>query len=223
MKKRGLIYAGVIAAGMLTAFIFLAPQPAGLCVGDPDPVFPIFPTAIENITHISPPIMRVGSGVKSHSYINVKKPSAVYAPADATLIGGAKYTEGYVDATKIQYTFLLQAGCDVSYYVDHLINPPARIAALFPDPPTTHTHSNDRFNLEIKAGQLLGYNWSGQFDFGVLNRSKEPPLKDFDEYRHSEKAYADCPLNYFENKEKLMSLVSYQNMGDLTVIDNLCD
>jgi hypothetical protein len=196
------------------------------CQNNPNPVFSIFPTDIENITQIAPPIMQVDSGVKSHSYVNVNKSTPVYAPLDSKLITGAKYTESFINPEQIQYTFLFEASCEVSYYYDHLINPPAHIAKLFPGPAAHETSSSARFNsVEVKAGDIIGYSWSGQFDFGVLNNSKEPPLKNFAEYRHSEKAYADCPIAYYNDamKQSLFALAGHENMSDVTIINNLCE
>jgi hypothetical protein len=196
------------------------------CVNNENPLFSAYPTDIDNITQIAPPIMQVGTGVKSHSYVNVSKNSAVYAPVDSKLVTGAKYTESFLDPDQIQYTFLFEVSCEVSYYYDHLINPPEKIANLFPGPPGHDTSSEARFDsVEVKAGEVIGYSWSGQFDFGVLNNSKEPPLKDFSEYKGSEKAYADCPINYFsgEMKSALARVMNYGNMSDLRVINNLCN
>ncbi len=228
MKKRILLSVTFTILGIVAIVYALAGQRMHTlnCVSNPDPIFDVFPTGIAKITQIAPPIMKVGTGVKSHSYINVNGPTPVYAPADSLLITGAKYTESFIDPNQIQYTLFLQVSCEVSYYVDHLINPPNHIAELFPGPAKHDTTSDVRFQgVEIKAGELLGYSWSGQFDFGVLNTYKTTTLENFPEYRHSEKAYADCPLNYYDEKTKkvLLGLTGHRNMSDVTVIDNLCD
>lgn len=169
--------------------------------------------------------MKVGSGIKSHSYIETSQPSPVYAPVDSVLVTGAKYSEGYVDPEKVQYTLFFNVSCEISYYYDHLINPPNKIAEKFPGDPQFDTRSDEIFSVEVKAGELVGYSWSRQFDFGVLDNTTDPALADFDEYKHSEKAYAVCPLKFFseELKKDLFSRVGYFDADDLTVIQNLCD
>ena len=230
MSKKYLIVVMIFIVVIGAVFLYKSKMDTRLyskdCTNDVMPVFSYYPTDIENIRQIAPPIMRVGTGVKSHSYINVNESSPVYAPVDGKLITGAKYKESFVDPDKVQYTFLFEVSCEVSYYYDHIVNPPEKIASLFVEPASNETTSNVRFDsVDIKAGEVIGYSWSGQFDFGVLNNSKEPPLKDFSDYKYSEKAYADCPLNYYsgEMKERLNVLVGYDNMSDLTVIDNLCE
>lgn len=195
------------------------------CVDDLRPVFTHFPTDLANIMLISPPIMQVDSGVKSHSYIETTGPSPVYAPVDSTLITGAKYSEDYVDASKVQYTLFFDVGCGVSYYYDHLINASDKIAKEFPDGPQEHTRSSDLFSVEVKAGEIVGYSWAHQFDFGVLDSTTEPALAEFREYKNSEKAYAVCPMKFYseELRQKLLNKVGYYDASDLVVIDNLCD
>lgn len=225
MRKALLILIVILA---LVASLVVINRPrfhTASCTNNPQPIFEVAPTNLKNITQITPPAFQVGSGVKSHSYINVDKPTPVYAPSDSVLITGAKYTESYIDPNQVQYTLLFEVSCEVSYYYDHLINPPEKIAELFPNPPTKTTHSTNHFKpIEIKAGEVLGYSWSGQFDFGVLNNSKEPILKDFPEYKNSEKAYPDCIFSYYRGKlqEEFYQLSSYDNMNDLKVIEDLC-
>lgn len=225
--KYFLVILVIVSSGAFISFNFERPSlHSGECISNKSPIFSEYPTEIEKIRQISPPIMQVGSGIKSHSYINLAEQAAVYAPVDSKLITGAKYSESFIDPSQVQYTFLFEVSCEVSYYYDHLVDPPEHIAKLFPDPASEDTSSNIRFDsVEVKAGDIIGYSWSGQFDFGVLNNSKEAPLKDFDEYKHSEKAYADCPLNYYSEvmKETLAELIFHGNMSDLVVIDNLCD
>lgn len=196
------------------------------CDKNTNPVFSNAPTEIENIKLISPPIMKVSSGIKSHSYIETFKPSPVYAPVDSVLVNGAKYHESYVDPSKLQYSLFFSATCNVSYYYDHLIDVSDKIAEQFTDEPLMDdTRSTQTEAVEVKAGELIGYSWSRQFDFGVLDNTTEPALKDFEEYKHSEKAYAVCPLKFFEEglKAKLFEKVGYFDSTNLTVIDNLCD
>ncbi len=199
------------------------------CESNPNPVFTHYPTDMTKVQLLNPPLMRVSSGLKGHSYINVTERVPVYAPADALLVEGAKYREnlggrGHLD----QYILNFVMSCEVFYFFDHLINPPEKIAKAFAGPASNTTHSKKIEPIEIKAGEFLGYS-SGKgwhnFDFGVVNMSQETSLAGDPMYNQSEKyAHADCPYKYFtpDKREVLLKLTGYDDVADLEIIDNLC-
>ena len=200
---------------------------SGGCEENINPTFERFPVDLEVVESVSPPIMQIADSPKSHSYINVTETGPVYAPVDGVLVGGAKYEENFLpNAPAEQYTLLFSVTCEVSYYFDHLVNPPECIAALFPGEAQGHTSSNAKFSLPIKAGEIVGYSWHGQFDFGVLNAGKPPTMANFPGFEMSEKAYADCPFDYFEEdiQNFIKPISHYNNLGnDLVYTDNLCE
>ena len=200
------------------------------CVSDPDPVFTHYPTDMTKVVQLMSPLMRVASGVKGHSYIEVTEQVPVYAPADATLVEGVKYREDLGGRGDIdQYTFSFMVSCEVYYFFDHVIDPPAHIAQAFSGPASTDTRSSRIDPVIIKAGDLLGYSaGTGQhnWDFGVVNTTTQTVLADDPQYNHSDKfRHADCPYRYFDTakKMKLFSLLGYSDAADLKVIDNVCE
>ncbi len=199
------------------------------CESEPTPRFTHFVTDLEDVTNITPPLMRVSGDVKTHSYLNVEKRVAIYAPVDATLVSGAKYQ----DDNRVgldQYSLNFDVSCEVYFYFDHLIDPIAEIAKEFPDPAKyNNTRSDGIGPIEIKAGQLLGYspeNGPHNWDFGVINKTATTVLANDPEFNHSEKyGHAVCPYAYFseEIQAQVKPLYSYENHSDLQIIDNLCD
>jgi hypothetical protein len=200
------------------------------CISNPNPVFTHYPTDIDKVRLLMPPLMTVASGMKGHSYIDVTERVPVYAPADATLVEGTKYREDLGGRGEWdQYTFSLVVSCEVFYFFDHVIDPPEKIANAFAGEAAATTHSISIDPIEIKGGEFLGYSaGTGQhnFDFGVINMSQETILAGDSQYNHSEKyRNADCPYKYFDQEKRkvLFDLIGYSNASDLTVIDNLCE
>lgn len=200
------------------------------CISNPNPIFTHFPTDMTKVTQISPPIMKVASGVKGHSYINVTERVPIYAPVDATLTSGTKYRENLGGRGDLdQYTLRFDVSCEVWYFFDHLIEPIDKIAVEFPGAAKHDTRSDRISPVEIKGGEFLGYS-SGtgehNWDFGVINMTKTTSLKNDPKYMRSEKFdNADCPYSYYEDpmRQELFDLLGYGNASDLTVIDNLCE
>ncbi|MCE7936327.1 hypothetical protein DYH10_00830 [Candidatus Saccharibacteria bacterium CPR2] len=196
-------------------------------------------TDLSNVTLIQNPIRIIGgSNIKTHSYIEVSKKSPVYAPMDATLSGGANYMEtmGPQPVTKVQYILSFNDGCDVNFWLDHIVDVPEKIKEAFPAEPQNGTQSVEVKKLDLKAGELVGYsNQEGQarFDFGAINlkgpetslttnpRFKDDPIvKTSDKYR-----YATCPYNlYSSDKQKVyQALYDSNSDGDQEIIDDICE
>lgn len=196
-------------------------------------------TNISNINVIQTPIRLIGgNNIKTHSFVGVAKRSPIYSPMDATLNAGANYREtmGFSSVTKIQYLLTFNEGCDVSFWLDHVVDVPEKIKAAFPAEPRNDTKAVKVKNIEIKAGELVGYsNQEGpaRFDFGAINlkgpetslttnpRFKDNPIvKTSNKYR-----YATCPYNLYDSaKQKVyQSLYSSIPDGDQEIIDNICD
>lgn len=195
-------------------------------------------TDLSSVNLIQNPIRIVGgSNIKTHSYIEVSKKSPVYAPMDAKLNGGANYYEtmGPQPVTAVQYILSFNNGCDVNFWLDHLIDVPDKIKDAFPAEASDSTQDVDVKEIDIKAGELVGYsNQTGRarFDFGVIDlkgpetslttnpRFKDDPIvKTSDKYR-----YATCPYNlYSPDKQKAyQALYDSSADGDQELIDDIC-
>lgn len=199
------------------------------CVSNSSPQFSHYPTDIENIIQFSPPVMELGGSVKAHGYTEVSGKKPVYAPTDSTLFAGAKYEASHPDLENDQYLLHFRVSCEVFYYYDHLIDPVEKIAKFFPEEPQNHSRTKNIGLVEFEAGELVGYSrdvdHGHRFDFGVINNSLEPILAVYPEYENSEKAYPDCPIDYFpgEMRERLAGLMGYERFNSLELIDNLCE
>ena len=199
------------------------------CESNPNPVFSVYPTDINKVLQLKPPLMKVSSGMKGHSYIDVSERVPVYAPADARLVEGTKYREDLGGRGDIdQYILTFVVSCEVYYFFDHLIDPPQHIKDAFPGPAKATTHTQVVDAIDIRAGDFLGYSagtgWHN-FDFGVINTSKRTILADDTRYNSSDKyVHADCPYAYYAESmhKRLFDLMGYDNASDLEVIDNLC-
>lgn len=195
-------------------------------------------TDLSSVTLIQNPIRIVGgSNIKTHSYIEVSKKSPVYAPMDATLSGGANYYEtmGPQPVTAVQYVLSFNDGCDVSFWLDHIVEVPEKIKNAFPATVSDDTQSVEVKKLDIKAGELVGYsNQTGRarFDFGAINmkgpetslttnpRFKDDPIvKTSDKYR-----YATCPYNLYSSDmlKAYQALYDSSADGDQELIDDIC-
>lgn len=190
------------------------------------------------VTLIQNPIRVIGGGnIKTHSYVEVKQRSAVYAPMDSILTGGANYYEtmGPNPVTKVQYLLSFNKGCDIHYWMDHIVEVSGTIKAAFPAQARNDTQSVVVKQVTIKAGELIGYsNQSGQarFDFGVVDmkgketilttdfRFKDNPIvQTSDKYRH-----AVCPYQYFDSsrQNQYVTLFDKTMNSDQQIIDDLC-
>jgi len=156
---------------------------------------------------------------------------------DSTLTSGANYTEngGPNPVTKVQYLLSFNNNCDVSYWVDHLIDVPDAIKNAFPATPSNDTRPTLQKQISVNAGDLLGYsNQEGRarFDFGALNlrgpetilttdpRYKDDPIvKTSDKYRH-----AVCAYQFFASSkmEAYKALFDATASPDQQIIDDLC-
>lgn len=196
-------------------------------------------TDLSKVTLIQNPIRVIGgSNIKTHSYIEVSEKTPVYSPMDATLSGGANYYEtmGEDPVVEVQYILSFNDGCDVSFWLDHLIDVPEKIKSAFPAEPRDDTQGVDVKEVDVKAGELVGYsNQAGRarFDFGVINlkgpesslttnpRFKNDPIvKTSDKYR-----YATCPYNLYDSDKQKAYQAFYSSSedGDQEIIDDICD
>jgi hypothetical protein len=213
-------------------------QPSNKCAASGPGLFTKDITDISAISLIQNPIRVIGgNNIKTHSFIEVRQKSPVYAPMDSTLTGGANYYEtmGSKPVTKVQYLLALGNGCNINYWVDHLVDVPDNIKEAFPSEARNDTQSANVKLLKIKAGDLLGYtNQSGaaRFDFGVMDlngpetilttdsRFKDNEIvKTSDKYRH-----AVCPYQFFDaaKTKQYVSLFEARPDPDQEIIDNLC-
>lgn len=196
-------------------------------------------TDMDLVTTIQNPIRLVGgSNIKTHSYIEVSKRAAVYAPKDTTLNGGANYYEtmGENPVTKVQYLLAFDNGCDVQFWLDHLVDVPDKIKNAFPSEIRNDTKAVEVKETKVSAGELVGYsNQTGRarFDFGVLDlkgretslttnpKYKDDPIvQTSDKYRH-----AICPFSLYDSTklEKYKSFYDPNTDSDQEIIDNICD
>ncbi len=201
--------------------------------------FTNYVTDMDLVTTIQNPIRLVGdSNIKTHSYIEVSKRAAVYAPKDTILNGGANYYEtmGANPVTKVQYLLAFDNGCDAQFWLDHIVDVPDKIKNAFPSEARNDTQSVTVKEIKISAGELVGYtNQEGRarFDFGVLNRNgqetslttnpkykDDPIVKTSDKYR-----YAICPYSLYDSTklEKYKSFFDPNTDNDQSIIDDICD
>lgn len=195
-------------------------------------------TDVSAISLIQNPIRVVGgNNIKTHSFVEVTQKSPIYAPMDSTLTGGANYYEtmGSNPVTKVQYLLSFSNGCDISYWLDHLVDVPDNIKKAFPAKVSNDTKSVNVKQVKVKAGDLVGYsNQTGpaRFDFGVLDldgpetilttdsRFKDNEIvKTSDKYRH-----AVCPYQFFDlaKTKQYVSLFDASADPDQEIIVNLC-
>lgn len=208
------------------------------CASSKPGLFTADVTSVDSINLIQNPIRVVGgSNIKTHSFIEVSERSAVYAPMDATLTGGANYyeTAGHNPVTKVQYLLSFNDGCDVSFWLDHIVDVPDKIKVAFPAEASNDTRSVQVTKVKIKAGELVGYsNQEGRarFDFGVINlkapetslatnpKYKDDPIvKTSMKYRH-----AVCPYNFYGSSQlqKYQSFYDSSADKDQEIIDDIC-
>lgn len=201
--------------------------------------FSSYLTDIDLVTTIQNPIRLIGgSNIKTHAYIEVAERAPVYAPTDTTLNGGANYYEtmGENPVTKVQYLLAFDNGCDVQFWLDHIVDVPDKIKDAFPADARNDTQSVDVKETKVSAGELVGYsNQTGRarFDFGVLNLKgpltslttnpkyrDDPIVQTSDKYR-----YAICPFSLYDSAklEKYKSFYDPGTNSDQAIIDNICD
>lgn len=196
-------------------------------------------TDMDLVTTIQNPIRLIGgSNIKTHSYIEVSERAPVYAPTDTTLSGGANYYEtmGENPVTKVQYLLAFDNGCDVQFWLDHIVDAPDKIKNAFPSEPRNDTQSVEVKEIKISAGELVGYSnqtGSARFDFGVLNLkgsetslTTNPKFKDDPIVQTSDKyRYAICPYSLYDSikLDKYRSFYDPTMTSDQSVIDDICD
>lgn len=195
-------------------------------------------TELSAITLIQNPIRVIGgNNIKTHSFVEVRQKSPIYVPMDSTLTGGANYYEtmGSNPVTKVQYLLSLSNGCNINYWLDHIVDVPDNIKQAFPADASNDTKTVNVKQLKLKAGDLVGYsNQSGsaRFDFGVMDLdgpetilTTDPRFKDNEIVKTSDKyRYAVCPYQYFDEAKtkQYVSLFDKSSDSDQEIIYDLC-
>ncbi len=184
----------------------LAFSPSSGCAPNPSPVFTRHITDLSQLEIIVPPGSLSGDHISSHSYVGNALPTTVpvYAPVDAHLVNGAYYHEGGLN----QYSLLFRVSCEVTFVLDHFVDPIDSIRSMFPDSASDHTRTGPDLEdpLPVHAGDLLGYTTgvpsSGRWDFGVYNTEH---MNTFGNNTRYESNYwwrdlnSDCPYDYFSD------------------------
>ncbi len=195
-------------------------------------------TELSAISLIQNPIRVIGgNNIKTHSFIEVRKKSPVYVPMDSTLTGGANYYEtmGANPVTKVQYLLSFSNGCNINYWIDHLVDVPENIKQAFPAKARNDTQSVNVKQLKLKAGDLIGYSnqvGPARFDFGVMDLegpetilTTDPRFKDNEIVKTSDKyRHAVCPYQYFDaaKTKQYVGLFDARSDADQEIIVNLC-
>ena len=156
------------------AVLAVSPEPA--CVPNSSPTFTRHITDLGQLEVIVPPGSLSGDHISSHSYLGNALPAnvPVYAPVDALMVNGVHYREGGLN----QYSLLFRVSCEVTFVLDHFVDPIDSIKSLFPDSPSNDTRTGPDFEdpLPVHAGDLLGFTtgvpFSGRWDFGVYNTER---------------------------------------------------
>lgn len=173
--------------------------PTVKCENNPGPVFTSDITDMDKISMVVPPGTIEGTVLKTHSYVQVKERAPVYAPHDAYLYEGVKYTEEGMT----QYSLFFKPTCEVLYIFDHIQEPVEKIEEAFPGEPQkdTRTHAL-KGPIFFKAGELVGYTtgtkMAKHFDFGVYNKGSS--RLEFGQLRRDD--FADCPYDYFPDEKR---------------------
>lgn len=213
-------------------------QPSNKCDKSEPSLFTKDITDVSAISLIQNPIRVIGgNNIKTHSYIEVTKRTPVYAPKDTTLNGGANYYEtmGENPVSKVQYLLAFDNGCDVQFWLDHIVDVPDKIKNAFPSEARNDTQAVNVKETKISAGELVGYsNQTGRarFDFGVMDLkgpgtilTTDPRFKDNEIVKTSDKyRHAVCPYQYFDatKTKKYVSLFDASSDPDQEIIVNLC-
>lgn len=168
------------------------------CVSNENPVFTADITDPKTIKAVTPP-----RNEKTHSHVWIKdnQKVPVYAPVDAKLVAGSKYTESGV----VNYLFFFDVSCEVEIKFDHVLEPVQSIKDMFPNPPKTDTRTDPLPATELKAGDLIGYTTgtpqANNWDFGVYNKARLNHLNGKEGYEEIDWR-AGCPYDYFITDKK---------------------
>lgn len=179
----------------------------------------------------------IGTEFKTHSFVQVKADSAIYAPVDMKLIQGSHYIEEGMN----QYLLIFESGC-IRVLLDHILKPVDSIKNVFPKEASVNIdelqHSGSQSagldaayassKVDFKAGDLLGTTngtkLAHRFDFGVYNFGKKSFLAQEPNYQNQWRyAYADCPYDYYQNEKRSFyySLFASANSQD-PIPKNFC-
>jgi len=161
------------------------------------------------------PIGSITGASRGRSYITITKGETVpiYSPMDATLTS-IIYAYRGPDADHGEYGFKFDAGCGVTFLLDHLDSVSDEMKQHAPAQPTTSTATNDSLSIPVKAGTLLGYTdgtlQARTFDFLVLDSNIETFHIKPTRWEWEQSLYSVCPYDLFtlEIKNKY-----YQKIG----------
>ncbi len=164
---------------------------------------------------------------RGRSYIEIKEGEnvPVYAPVDATLIS-VIYAYRGPEADHGEYGFLFDAGCGVSFLLDHLDSVSEELKEYAPEEPSRSTATSDRISVPIKGGTLLGYTdgtpGARTFDFLVLDEENENFYINPQRWEWEQSLYSVCPYDFYEDdlKEKYYQKIGIVNAGELVKADD---
>lgn len=177
-------------------------RPAAPCVSNRNPIFTHHITDISKIDYVvPPPTMGSGPGLKTHSYIGTNNARApVYAPTDMVLETGAYYDIG-------PYWLGFRISCEMKLRFIHITDPIDEIKDVFPSeiqkgtvdqPQRASIDQEIKKEISFKAGDLIGYTNTGNWDFGVYDlASKNRYTGDPDWGDSWVYTAAVCPFDYF--------------------------
>jgi len=167
------------------------------------------------------PIGSISGASRGRSYIIIKEGESVpvYAPMNATLIS-VIYAYRGSEADHGEYGFLFDAGCGVTFLLDHLDAASEEMKKYAPAEPSRSTATNDRISVPIKEGALLGYtdgtSGARTFDFLVIGKTKEDSYINPDRWEWEQSLYSICPYDLYEEilKEKYYQKIGTINGGE---------
>ncbi len=171
---------------------------------DPEDFTFVIPYGLMVGDHVTPIDHQYFSPADYNSKVNAYE---VYAMADGHISSIGQRTNTNQPATEYRLTFTQT--CTFQYYYDLVTGLAPDLNTAFDQSRNGGAYTNDKFNYEVKAGQLIGYIGGRTLDFAVWDTTK--PLQGFITphlYRaESWKLYTVDPLEYYtpELKEFILS------------------
>lgn len=166
------------------------------------------------------PLGSISGASRGRSYINIKQgeTTPVYAPMDATLIS-VIYAYRGPDVEHGEYGFLFDAGCGITFLIDHIDSASEEMKKHSPKEPSNSTATNDYISVEVKEGTLLGYTdgtpQAGTFDFLVSDSNKKESYINQSRWEWDQSLNSVCPYDLYtqELKEKYYQKIGIINAG----------
>ncbi len=183
---------------------------------------PTFTKTFTDLTKIDSiqPIGQITAASFGRSYITISegKEVPVYVPADATLTS-AVYAYRGPDVDYGEYGFWFDAGCGVTFLLDHLDKAAEKFKKLAPSEPSKTTQADNKISVKVKAGELLGYtNGTEQartFDFLVQDENNEIFHINPERWTWDQSLKSVCPYDFYTKdlKDEFYSKIGVMNMG----------